>query len=184
MTVLHTERLILRPWRASDCAPFADLNGDAEVMRYFPARMTKEQSDALGERIKAAFERQRGWGLWALEERVTGRFLGFAGLADANFAAAFTPATEIGWRLRRDAWGLGYATEAARAALAYAFAADGLGLSEVVSFTASVNERSRAVMRRLGMRRDAAGDFNHPALADGHPLRHHVLYRIEPPAFR
>jgi RimJ/RimL family protein N-acetyltransferase len=153
-------------------------------MRYFPARLTIEQSDALVERIKAAFERQRGWGLWALEERVTGRFLGFAGLADVKFAAAFTPATEIGWRLRRDAWGLGYATEAARAVLGYAFAVDGLGLSEVVSFTASGNERSRAVMRRLGMRHDAAEDFNHPALADGHPLRHHVLYRIEPSAFR
>ena len=169
--------MILRPWQQSDREPFAALNADPDVMRYFPAPLTREQSDAFVDRITAALG-QQGWGLWALEERATGRFLGFTGLAPVPFDAPFTPATEIGWRLRRDAWGHGYATEAARAVLAYAFAPEGVGLSEVVSFTAVANARSRAVMARLGMHRDAADDFDHPRLPEGHPLRRHVLYRI------
>jgi RimJ/RimL family protein N-acetyltransferase len=184
VVVLHTERLVLRPWQRSDRAPFADLNADPEVMQYFPSTLRPEQSDELVDRIDAAFDRQGGWGLWACEERATGRFLGFTGLSTVTFTAAFTPATEVGWRLRRGAWGHGYATEAARAALAFAFAADGLGLPEVVSFTAETNLRSRAVMRRLGMHHDPADEFNHPALPEGHPLRRHVLYRAERPPSR
>ncbi len=174
---------MLRPWRPADRPPFAELNADAEVMRFFPAPLTSEQSDALVDRIVAAFERQDGWGLWALEERSSGAFLGFTGLATVSFAAAFAPATEIGWRLRRDAWGHGYVTEAARAVVAFAFApseeALGLGLGQLVSFTTRANERSRAVMSRLGMRHDPADDFDHPALPDGHPQRRHVLYRLD-----
>ncbi len=185
MATLETQRLVLRPWRPSDRQPFAELNADAEVMRYFPAPLTREQSDALVARIDAAFERQGGWGLWALEERSTGAFLGFTGLAEVSFAAGFAPATEIGWRLRRDAWGHGYATEAARAVVAFAFAptadAQGLGMRQLVSFTTRSNERSRAVMHRLGMRHDLADDFDHPALPDGHPQRPHVLYRLDAP---
>ena len=159
--------------------PFAELNADAEVMWHFPAPLSRAESDALVDRIVADFERC-GWGLWALEEQATGSFLGFTGLAPVRFQAPFTPATEVGWRLRRDAWGCGFASEAARAALAFAFAHDGLALEDVVSFTACANERSRAVMRRLGMSRDPAGDFDHPALPAGHPLRRHVLYRARP----
>jgi ribosomal-protein-alanine N-acetyltransferase len=177
---LNTERLILRPWHDADREPFAELNADSEVMRYFPAMLTSEESDGLIDRITAAFVRQRGWGLWALQERASGRFLGFTGLAAVTFTASFTPAIEVGWRLRRDAWGHGYATEGARAALDFVR----LGLQQVVSFTTSTNRRSRAVMTRLGMRHDPAEDFDHPALPDGHSLRHHVLYRIGPPESR
>ena len=174
MPELTTDRLLLRRWRVGDRSPFAELNADPEVMRYFPAVLTRRASDELAARIEADIARQ-GWGLWALEERATGRFVGFTGLARATFAAPFTPAVEIGWRLSRTAWGLGFATEAARAAATFAFG--DLGLDELVSFTAAGNARSRAVMRRLGMRHDDADDFDHAAVRDS-DLRRHVLYRL------
>jgi RimJ/RimL family protein N-acetyltransferase len=172
---LETERLLLRGWRASDRAPFAALNADPEVMRYFPSVLTRSESDQRVERIELSFE-QDGFGLWAVEERSSQRFLGFTGLARPSFDAHFTPAVEIGWRLAREAWGRGFATEAARAAVRFAFVE--VGLAELVSFTAEQNARSRAVMRRLGMRHDVADDFDHPDLPPGHPLRRHVLYRL------
>jgi RimJ/RimL family protein N-acetyltransferase len=171
---VHTERLLLRRWRDSDRAPFARLNADPEVMRYFPAPLSREQSDALVEHIELCFERD-GWGLWALEVGDTGDFIGFTGLNRATFEAHFTPAVEVGWRLARESWGHGYATEAARAAAR--FGLQELGLEEIVSFTTVGNERSRAVMRRLGMTHDPAEDFDHPRVPDG-PLRRHVLYRL------
>ena len=143
-------------------------------MRYFPATMTRQASDRLASLIDADLER-RGWGLWALEERATGRFVGFTGLERAAFEAPFTPAVEIGWRLARAAWGWGFATEAARAATDFAFGE--LGLDELVAYTAVGNARSRAVMRRLGMRHDEGDDFDHPHVADGELCRH-VLYRL------
>ncbi len=171
---LATERLLLRQWKPADRARFAELNADPEVMRCFPAPLTPQASDELADRIEADIAR-RGWGLWALEERATGRFIGFTGLADATFDASFTPAVEIGWRLSRTAWGSGFATEAARAAAAFAF--DDIGLDQIVSFTAEHNTRSRAVMRRLGMRHHRAGDFDHPHVRERR-LRRHVLYRL------
>ncbi len=175
---LRSERLLLRGWHARDRAPFAELNADLEVMRYFPAPLSRTESDQLIDRMAAHFD-EHGWGLWALEEQATERFLGFTGLALVE-SLPFAPTTEVGWRLRRDAWGRGYATEAARTALRFAFDRSGLALEEVVSFTAQANVRSRAVMRRIGMTRDAADDFDHPALPHGHPLRRHVLYRAQP----
>jgi RimJ/RimL family protein N-acetyltransferase len=172
---LRTDRLSLRRWRLADRAPFAALNADPEVMRWFPATLSRRESDELADRIEAGFERD-GWGLWALEERASGRFVGFTGLARPGFEAHFAPAVEIGWRLARDAWGRGYATEAAGAATTFAF--EVAGLDTLVSFTAEGNARSRAVMRRLGMRHDPAEDFDHPGLPPGHPLRRHVLYRL------
>jgi ribosomal-protein-alanine N-acetyltransferase len=172
---LRTERLLLRRWRASDLAPFAALNADPEVMRYFPAPLSREQSDAFVQQIESGFERE-GWGLWALALRATGDFIGFTGLGRPTFEAHFTPAVEIGWRLARGAWGCGYATEAARAAARSGF--DTLGLDALVSFTAVGNARSRAVMRRLGMTHDPAEDFDHPRVPEGHPIRRHVLYRL------
>jgi ribosomal-protein-alanine N-acetyltransferase len=171
---MSTERLVMRRWRPSDRAPFARLNADPEVMRYFPAPLTREQSDGFVENIELAFERN-GWGLWALEIWDTREFIGFTGLNLPAFDAHFTPAVEVGWRLAREAWGHGYAIEAAHAAVQFAF--DALGLAELVSFTTIGNERSRAVMRRLGMRHDPADDFDHPRVPDG-PLRRHVLYRL------
>lgn len=173
---LDTSRLLLRRWRASDHEPFAALNADPEVMEHFPNLLAREQSDRLVERIEAEFE-HRGHGLWALETREGGEFIGFTGLAAVPFEAGFTPAVEIGWRLARPAWRHGYATEAARAALAFGF--DELALEEIVSFAVPGNARSRAVMERIGMERDPAGDFDHPGLPVGHPLSRHVLYRIQ-----
>jgi len=175
---LTTERLLLRRWRAVDREPFAALNADAEAMRHFPAPLARADSDALAERIAAHVD-AHGWGLWALELRATGAVIGFTGLARATFKAPFTPAVEIGWRLTPTAWGHGYATQAARAAAAFAFAF--LGIDELVSFTAAANARSRAVMERLGMTRDPADDFDHPAVPAGHKLRRHVLYRLAAP---
>ncbi|GII31467.1 GNAT family N-acetyltransferase [Planotetraspora mira] len=175
--MLETERLSLRRWRESDREPFAALNADPEVMEHFPALLSRDESDALVGRIEEGFE-ERGFGLWAVEAE--GAFIGFTGLTVPRFTAGFTPCVEIGWRLARRAWGYGYATEAATAALGDAFGR--LGLEEVVSFTAVQNLRSQAVMRRIGMSRDLAGDFDHPVLPEGSPLRRHVLYRIRRPA--
>ena len=171
---LETERLLLRRWRPEDRAPFAALNADPKVMRHFPALLTRRESDGLADRIETYMERA-GWGLWAMEERATGRFLGFTGLARPGFEAPFMPAVEIGWRLQRSAWGRGFATEAARAAARFAF--DELALEEIVSLAVVANERSRAVMRRLGMTHDPADDFDHPLVEQPH-LRRHVLYRL------
>jgi RimJ/RimL family protein N-acetyltransferase len=157
------------------------MNADPEVMRHFPARLSRAESDAFVDRIAEGFGRN-GYGLWALEVRDTGEFIGYAGLQPANFEAHFTPAVEIGWRLARPAWGHGYATEGARAAVAYGFGPG--GLDEILSWTVPANERSRAVMRRLGMTHDADDDFDHPRLPADHPMRRHVLYRLPRPAVR
>jgi RimJ/RimL family protein N-acetyltransferase len=172
---LRTARLLLRAWRETDRAPFAALNADPIVMEYFPDRLTRAESDQLIARIEAGFA-SSGYGLWALEVRATGEFVGFTGLAVPSFDAHFTPAFEVGWRLARSAWGKGYATEAALASIAFGFA--DAGLQEIVSFTSAVNVRSRAVMERIGMRNDPADDFDHPGLEETDPLRRHVLYRI------
>lgn len=171
--MIETERLVLRQWRDEDRAPFAALNADPDVMEFFPATLDRAQSDAMVDRMSAGIE-QRGWGLWAVDR--DGELLGFTGLAVPGFETPFLPAVEIGWRFARSAWGHGYATEAARAAVAHAF--DVLELDGLVSFTAQQNLRSRAVMERLGMTHVPADDFDHPALAEGHPLRRHVLYRL------
>ena len=165
----------LRQWKDSDLAPFTALNADREVMRYFPSPLTREQSDFFVLRQRELIERQ-GWGLWVVD--VDGAFAGFTGLAVPTFAAAFTPCVEIGWRLAREYWGRGIAHEAAKQALHHAFAE--LHLSEVVSFTARVNDRSRRLMERLGMVRDLQADFLHPRIPEGHELAEHVLYRMNP----
>ncbi len=157
--------------------PFAKLNSDPEVMEHFPARLSSAQSEDLIEAIEAEFE-VNGFGLWALELRESGEFIGFTGLSVPAFEAHFTPAVEVGWRLARSAWGEGYATEAGRAALAFGF--EQAGLDEIVAFTTTGNQRSRAVMERLGMSHDSADDFDHPRIPAGNPQRRHVLYRQVP----
>lgn len=169
---LHTERLVLRQWRNEDLPPFAALNADPEVMAHFPALLRRDESDALAHRIRGLIV-QQGWGFWAVERRADGAFLGFVGLHRPE-NVPFAPCTEIGWRLARPYWGQGYATEAARACRDFAF--EVLDEEELVAFTAVDNERSQAVMRRLGMVRD--GNFDHPALPPEHHLRAHVLYRL------
>lgn len=173
--MLRTKRLLMRPWREGDRESWAALNADPEVMAYFPSVLTRAEADAAFDRIAAAID-ERGWGLWAVD--VDGAFLGFTGLSPVPDDLPFAPAIEIGCRLARSAWGHGYATEAARAALGVAF--DDLGLDEVVSMTATTNDRSMRVMERLGMTRDVGADFDHPRVPEA-PLRRHVLYRLRRP---
>jgi RimJ/RimL family protein N-acetyltransferase len=176
---LTTDRLILRRWRASDRKPFQALNADPRVMEFFPALLTPEESDEGINRVERHFDRH-GFGLYAAELIETGAFIGFIGLNVPSFEAPFMPAVEIGWRLACDYWGQGLATEGARAVVHYAF--EELRLPSLVSFTTTANLRSRRVMEKIGMVHDAAGDFDHPRLAPGHPLRRHVLYRLYPHA--
>ncbi len=173
---LSTERLLLRPWRQADLAPFAAMNADPEVVEFLLGPLTRAESDAMVGRIEDSFA-TKGYGLWAVEVLGGPEFIGFVGLWEARFEAAFTPAMEIGWRLARSGWGHGYASEGALAVLAYGFGP--LGLAGVVSFTATTNLRSQAVMQRIGMVRDPAEDFDHPLVPAGSPLRRHVLYRAQ-----
>ncbi len=172
---LSTERLILRAWRESDRSEFARLNDDPVVMEHMPSRLTRDESDAMAVRIEQHIA-NHGWGLWAVEVKGGAPFIGYVGLAVPRFQAHFLPAVEIGWRLAQEHWGRGYATEAARASLRHAF--EKLNLQQIVSFTVPLNRRSIGVMERIGMTRDPGGDFEHPNLAAGHPLRSHVLYRM------
>ncbi|MBO0746584.1 MAG: GNAT family N-acetyltransferase [Candidatus Dormibacteraeota bacterium] len=178
---LLTPRLLLRHWHPGDREPFAALNADPEVMEHFLSLLSRAESDTFVSRAEAGLT-SRGYGLWAVEERATGTFLGFTGLNQVTFEAPFVdgPTVEIGWRLRRDAWGRGYAQEAARAVRDYAFG--GAGLREIVSFTSTTNLRSSHVMERIGMTHDPADDFDHPRVPPGHRLRRHVLYRLAAPA--
>jgi RimJ/RimL family protein N-acetyltransferase len=168
---LETERLIMRRWQNSDRAPFAELNADPETMRFFPGTLDRAASDAVIEKIETRFSRQ-GFGFWALEVAATGTFIGFTGLGPLPDGVPGAGGTEIGWRLARHAWHHGYATEAARAALGVAF--DNLGLPEIWSLTAALNEPSRAVMRRLGLTETAR--FDHPRIPPGDPRRPQVAY--------
>ncbi|MGP4084478.1 GNAT family N-acetyltransferase [Streptomyces sp. KR55] len=172
MPELRTDRLLLRDWRGSDLAPWAAMNADPEVRRYFPGVLTKEQTDAAVARFQADLER-RGWGFWAVEVLDTGEFIGFTGLDPVEDGQPFT-GVEAGWRLARPAWGHGYATEAARAVLAFGF--EELALPEILAVTTATNLPSRAVMRRLGMTHDPADDFDDPDVPEG-PLRRCVVYR-------
>lgn len=168
-----TARLRLRQWRASDRSPFADLNADPRVMEFFPSPLTREQSDAMADRCESLIN-ERGWGLWAVELKSVGSFIGFVGLHVPGVHLPFSPCTEIGWRLAYDYWGHGFATEAAQEALRIGF--DVLELEEIVSFTAVANRRSRAVMERLGMK--GSGSFQHPSLPVDSSLSEHCLYRL------
>lgn len=172
---IETPRLFLRPWRDSDLPAFAAMNADERVMEFFPKRLERAESDAVAAAIRQRME-QRGFGFWAVEAPGLADFIGFVGLSVPMFESHFTPCVEIGWRLAFAHWGHGYATEAARAALAFGF--ERLGLEEIVSFTVPKNAPSRHVMEKLGMTRDEADDFEHPQLPQGHPIRRHVLYRL------
>lgn len=170
----RTARLQLRQWRDSDRAPFAEVNADPRVMEHFPSALTRAESDAGVDR-QIAHIQQHGWGFWAVERLDDQEFIGFVGIKTVSEELPFAPAVEIGWRLAAESWGQGYATEAAQASLAVAF--DQLALGEVVSFTALPNQRSQAVMERLGMERDLK-TFDHPLVSASSPLRCHCLYRL------
>lgn len=151
------------------------MNTDAEVMRHFPAMLSQEESDAFVDRIEDHW-RAHGFGLFAVEERASGDFIGFIGLAVPRFSAAFTPCVEVGWRLAHNVWGQGYAPEGAREALAFGY--ETASLTEIVSFTSATNLPSQRVMEKIGMRHDPAEDFDHPSVAASSPLCRHVLYRL------
>ena len=174
--IIETKRLVLRRWREADREPFAELNGDPQTLVFFPSTLTRAESDAFVDRIEARFE-ARGYGLWALEVRETGQFIGFTGLAPMQQDVPGAGGTEIGWRLARHAWHRGYATEAALAARDVAFT--GAGLPELWSMTAVLNTPSQVVMRRIGM--TEAARFEHPRIPDGSPLKPHVVYHLASP---
>jgi len=174
--LIRTERLRLRAWRQEDLEPFAALNADPEVMEFLPKCLERHESDALAERFRDQLAR-RGYGRWAVEIPGVASFIGFVGLNDVNFDVPFAPCVEVGWRLAREHWGKGFASEAARASIRFGF--EQVGLEEIVSFTVPNNVRSQAVMARVGMSRSAEEDFDHPILPVGHALRRHVLYRIQ-----
>ena len=171
---LTTPRLLLRQWRDSDLAPFAELNADPRVMACFPSTLSRQASDAMAQRCRSLIA-ERGWGYWAVTLRENRVLIGMTGLHVPDATLPCAPCVEIGWRLAFDYWGKGYAQEAAQAALQAGFVH--LQLPEIVSFTAVENVRSSALMARLGMRREAA-TFEHPGVAPGHRLRTHCLYRL------
>lgn len=173
---LETERLILRPWRDSDLEPFSRITADPEVMRYFPKTLTLDETRETIERLKAQ-QRDNGFTFFATDLKSSGELIGFIGLIRTHFEAHFTPAVEVGWRLAKEYWNKGLATEGAKRALRFGF--EDHALEEIVSLTATQNLPSRRVMEKIGMTRDLAGDFDHPRVPAGHELVRHVLYRIQ-----
>ncbi len=173
INTIETERLYLRQWQASDFAPFAEMNANPEVMEYFPKLLTTSMSNTIAKKCQSLID-DNGWGFWAVSLKETDTFIGMVGLNNANADMPFSPAVEIAWRLDNDYWGQGYATEAARASLDFAFVE--LEIEEVVAFTAVINKRSQLVMERLGMTNTQKGFF-HPMLDPNHRLAEHVLYK-------
>ncbi len=171
---LQTDRLILRPWKEEDFIPFAQLCADTDVMEYFPHLLTFAESKSMGVRINSLIQ-ERGWGFWAVEIPEQSTFIGFVGLHIPKDNLPFSPCVEIGWRLAKEYWGQGYATEAAKESLKYAFTK--LNINEVVSFTSLVNRRSQAVMEKIGMF-NTGNNFMHPDIELGHKLCEHVLFKI------
>lgn len=175
IVTLETRRLRLRPWQKEDLEPLAALNADPRVMEHFPGCMSRQEGDAMAGPLAAHFE-QYGFGIWSVEASGVAEFIGLVGLTVPRFEAGFTPCVDVGWRLTAEFWGLGYASEAARAAVRHGF--DGVGLTEIVSYTVPQNWRSRRVMERLGMTRSPEVDFEHPLIDEGHSLWRHVFHRL------
>ncbi|MBD3917551.1 GNAT family N-acetyltransferase [Paenibacillus sp. PR3] len=174
MIYFETARLQLRDWEETDLEPFRRLNADEEVMTYFPKTLSNEETDVFYQSIMSEFQ-ECGFGLYAVEVKESKAFIGFIGFHRPTFEADFTPCIEIGWRLKKEAWGKGYATEGAKACLQYGF--NQLGFTDVYSFTAEVNTPSKNVMSKIGMR--FIRTFEHPRVEEGSPLKKHVLFHID-----
>jgi RimJ/RimL family protein N-acetyltransferase len=175
---LVTERLVLRGWEDSDRDALARLNADAQVMEYFPATLSRAESDAAMDRWLASWS-DYGFGMWCAERRDSAAFVGIIGLARATFEASFTPVVEVGWRLSPEHWGQGLASEGGRASLRFGFETNAADAADgIVALTARTNVRSQRVMQRLGMRYEPENDFDHPGVPAGHRIRPHVLHRI------
>lgn len=172
--MIETERLILRPWREDDILPFAEINRDTVVMEFLPKPLSFAETEQFYNRIVAEHD-AFGYGLYAVQLKSTGRFIGYVGFHHFDFQAEFSPGIEIGWRLAREHWNNGYATEAAQACLAYA--RQNHLFPEVYSFTSVGNHPSERVMQKIGMKRQ--GFFSHPALPEGHKLKPHILYKLQ-----
>ena len=172
--LFQSQRLGFRKWTAADAAPMAALNADPEVMEFFPSTQTKEQTLAFLKKVDQQFK-DYGHSWYAVDTLADGELIGFIGLAwNSHEELDFAPCAEIGWRLKKEAWGYGYATEGATRCLKYGF--EELNFSEIYSFTATVNKRSEKVMKKIGMKK--IGEFGHPQIAEGHILRQHVLYHL------
>jgi len=170
---IETPRLILRHWQESDHEPFVQLNMDKDVMEFFPSIRTREETLLQIQRIIARID-ESGYGFFAVERKDNHQFIGFTGLTHPGFESYFTPCVEIGWRLSKENWGQGFATEAAKACLEFGF--EKLQLEEIYSFTSILNTRSEQVMKKIGMIK--IGLFDHPSMEDGNALKQHVLYKI------
>lgn len=171
---LKTERLLLRQWKEDDFEVFATMNTDPDVMEFYPDIQSSEESFSMAQTFQNLIS-HKGWGFWAVERLSDNSFIGFVGLHEPTYDLPVTPCVEIGWRLSRESWGNGYATEAAQAALNFAF--NELKLEQVYSFTSVANIRSRSVMEKIGMKNTNA-NFDHPIIPKGHILSEHVLYKI------
>lgn len=171
---LETSRLNIRQWQNKDFPAFATLNSDKEVMEYFPSTLSTEESNNMARKCQQLIA-EKGWGFWVLELKQTKEFIGFLGLHEPQVDLPFLPCVEIGWRLSKEHWGKGYATEAAREVIKLAF--ETIKLDEIVSFTTITNTRSRALMQRLGFK-NTNQNFQHPSVASTHPLSEHVLYKL------
>lgn len=173
MIYLETSRLLLRDWEEADLEPFSRLNADEQVMRYFPKTLSPEETHGFYQSIVAEFK-ECGFGLYAVEVKERKEFIGFIGFHRPTFESDFTPCVEIGWRLKKEAWGKGYATEGATACLQLGF--NQLGFDEVYSFTATINTPSQNVMTKIGM--SYLKLFDHPRVEKDSPLCKHVLYHV------
>ena len=171
--ILTTSRLGLRNWRSSDIDPFYKMNSDPEVMEYFPSLLSRKENGVMVERFKSHIE-TFGFGFFAVDRLDTGEFIGFIGISTTRFRSHFTPCIEIGWRLSKDHWNNGFATEGARACLRYGF--EELMMNEIFSFTPLQNGPSERVMQKIGMKK--IGEFEHPLLDKNHDLSWHVLYHL------
>ena len=171
---IKTKRLLLRQWREEDKSIFASINSDPEVMEYYPKVLNTTESNEMAHKLETLIS-QKGWGFWAVEKIKNKQFIGFVGLHEPTYDLPVTPCVEIGWRIGKKHWGHGYATEAATAALDFAF--NSLDLEQVYSFTSVTNKRSWSVMKRLGMV-NTNQNFNHPLITEDSPLKEHYLYRI------
>ena len=170
--LFKSERLGFRNWKGSDTKPFGEMNQDLEVMEFFPDTLSEQQSSEMIDRMKVHFE-NHGFTFYAVDELATNKFIGFIGLVRPKFEAFFTPCVEIGWRLGREFWNKGYATEGALMVMKHAFNA--LGIEELISITAVVNKKSEHIMEKIGM--EFIGEFDHPKLEKGHKLERHIVYR-------
>ena len=172
---IETPRLILRQWKKEDRPLFAKINADSDVMEFYPSILEKKESDEFAQKLESLITK-RGWGLWAVETKDEKKFIGFVGLHKPTYDLPIKSCVEIGWRLAKEYWGNGFATEAANAALDIAFGK--LNLPEVYSFTSIINKKSKAVMERLGMV-NTNKNFNHPMLPENSQLSEHYLYKID-----